>query len=168
MRARRTVHPLLLDPAYWRRRLHELDGAPTSVSVIPRPDLSGGGKTVVEFRMKAHDGESLWGLLARPGWQEGVRPARLRVVGPSQRPDIDGPTVASGVAEFVLQERAGRRLLDRVLDLVQLAQVAVTTEGIDRGRVTLSCPANEREPDEFLIAEHLLGDFYHRRQTRLA
>jgi len=72
------------------------------------------------------------------------------------------------VAEFVLQERAGRRLLDRVLDLVQLAQVAVTTEGIDRGRVTLSCPANEREPDEFLIAEHLLGDFYHRRQTRLA
>ena len=47
MQIRRSVHPLLLEPTYWRHRLQELENERPSLLVTPRPDLSGGGREVV-------------------------------------------------------------------------------------------------------------------------
>jgi len=160
MRARRAVHPLLLEPTYWRNRLQELQVGRPSLLITPRPDLSRGGKDVVEFRIRAHDGARLWGLLARPEWADGNRPARIRSVGPHQRPEIDRTTVEDGMADLVFQEPAGRRLEDRVLDVVRICQMAFATEGVDRFQVSFSCPRGDQAPDEFLIAEQLFaGNF---------
>lgn len=111
----------------------------------------------MEFRIRAHDGQQLWGLFARPGWHEGPHPARIRSVGPAERPEIDAHGLQEGHAEFVFQEPAGRRLEDRVLDVVRICQMAFATEGIDRLRVSFSRPEDDREPDEFLIAQHLFA-----------
>ena len=54
-------------------------------------------------------------------------PARIRSVGPEQRPEIDPSAIENGAAEFVFQEPAGRRLEDRVLDVVRICQVAFKT-----------------------------------------
>ncbi len=125
--------------------------------LTPRPDLSGGGREVIEFRIKAHDGQRLWGLLARPTWSEGPWPAHIRSVGPAERPEVDPAVAEDGFADLIFQEPAGRRLEDRVLDVVRICRLAWETDGIDRLQVSFSCPEKGREPDEFLIAEQLLG-----------
>lgn len=157
MRAHRAVHPLLMEPTYWRNRLQELDGVLRTLSLVPRPDLSGHGRQVVEFRLRAHDGQRLWGLLARPEWHGGSRPAHIRVVGPSERPDVDGRALEEGISDIVLQESAGRRLEDRVLDVVRVCQMACSTEGIDPDRVRFAALDGRSAPDECLIAEQLLA-----------
>jgi len=127
--------------------------------LMPRADLTGGGKDVVEFRLRAHDGQRIWGLLARPIWHQGKRPARVRSVGPTDRPTLDCVALEAGYAELVFQEPAGRRLEDRVLDVLRVCQLAFATEGIDRDSVVLAS-ADPREPDEFLIARELFdGSF---------
>lgn len=125
--------------------------------VTQRQDLSRPGCDVIEYRLRAHDGAQLWGLFARPAWQTGRLPARIRSVGPAERPEIDPKTLADGFAEFVFQEPAGRKLADRVLDVVRICQMAFRTEGIDRLQVSFSCPTEAREPDEFVIAQHLFA-----------
>lgn len=156
MQVRKAVHPLLMEPVYWRNRLTEMGTMRQSVMIVPRPDLSRAGLEVVEFRLKAHDGVRLWGLLSRPGWRGGVRPARIRMVGPAERPMVDTRALDQGYADFIFQEPAGRRLEDRVLDVIRVAQMAFGTDGVDRGQVSFSCPTGRREPDEFLIAQQLL------------
>ena len=155
MRARHSVHPLLLEPTYWRNRLQGLDLEHTCPLITPRPDLSQAGTDVVEFRLKAHDGERLQGLFARPAWQRGPWPARIRVVATEGEPQFDVEVIRRGCAEFLLREPRGRRLEDRVLDVVRVCHLAYRTEGVDRLQVTFSCPGAERAPDEFLIAEQL-------------
>tara|TARA_R110002126_G_scaffold6119_14_gene32305 strand:- start:5768 stop:6427 length:660 start_codon:yes stop_codon:yes gene_type:complete len=213
MRAiRRSVHPLLLEPTYWRQRLQALEMELAGPLITPRPDLSGNGRDVVEFRVRAHDGERLWGLLSRPEFTTGPLAATIRSVGPadpvapsfagskpfgpgqdqpnrrrSEDPhlladtndaDTDGPTASTDqdptltstdeasetrpersatpgqeVAEFIFQEPAGRRLEDRVLDVMRICKIACATSGVDELRVELSQDAGA--PDEFLIVEHL-------------
>jgi hypothetical protein len=157
MRHPHSVHPLLLEPTYWRNRLQELDAAQPTVLITPRPDLSGGGRDVVEFRVTAHDGVHLRGLLSRPTWRPGPWPAHIRSVGPAERPEADPACAQEGVADFVFQEPAGRRLEDRVLDVVHVHRVAFQTEGIDPRQVTFACPTEDHRPDEFTIAEHLFA-----------
>lgn len=157
MRARRSVHPLLLEPTYWRDRLQELTLEQRGLMITPRPDLSGRGQDVVEFRVRTHDGQRLRGLFARPTFQNGPWPAHIRSVGHTQEPEIDADLLRSGTAEFVFRESSGRRLEDRVLDVVRVCQLAFQTEGIDRLQVSFSCPRDSREPDEFLIAEQLFA-----------
>jgi hypothetical protein len=170
MRDRHAVHPLLLEPTYWRSRLQGLDLERPCSLITPRPDLSRPGTEVAEFRLKAHDGERLWGFFARPAWQRGPWPARIRVLAPAGGGfgkatgdvgpgglAIDVDAVRRGYAEFVLEERVGRRLEDRVLDVVRVCHLAQRTEGADRLQVSFSCPGERRAPDEFLIAEQLFA-----------
>ncbi|MEM8712902.1 MAG: hypothetical protein AAGG01_18275, partial [Planctomycetota bacterium] len=132
MRARKSVHPLLLEPVYWRNRLAELPDGPSGVIWTPRPDLSGAGMEVTEFRIETHDGERLWGLFARPTWQAEPWPAAVRSVGPAVRPTTCARTCQTGTAEFVFQEPAGRRLADRVMDVMQVCKLALGTRGIEQ------------------------------------
>ena len=158
MRVRRAVHPLLLDPCYWRDRLRTLSSHTLGVVWTPRPDLSGRGKETMEFRVRGHDGEQLWGLFSRPAWHKGPLRAIVRPVGPAARPTIDSGLVQMGTAEFVLQEPPGRRLADRVVDLMHVCRLAMETAGIEG--VEVQAPVGEtRSPacsDDLLIAEQLL------------
>jgi hypothetical protein len=152
---RGNLHPLLLESGYWRNRLRELRIARVSLVLIPRPELSSGGIQVDEFRVRAHDGIRLWGLRARSRF--GASSARVRVVGPSELPRIDSAAVLRGEAEFVFQEPAGRRLEDRVLDVLRVCQLAGDVGGTP-AQVELVPPADRPAPDEFLIASQLLAD----------
>jgi len=155
MGTRRSVHPLLLEPTYWRSRLGELGEQRPSLLLTPRPELCGGGRDVVEFRIRTHDGEALWGLLARPTLRAGPWPARIRSVGPAALLTVNHRWVEDGGAEFVFQQAAGRKLEDRVLDVVHVSRMAFHTEGIDRFRVTYPPPCRGLDLDEFRIAEQL-------------
>ena len=123
--------------------------------MLPRPDLSGGGRDVVEFRIRAHDGERLWGLLARPTWHSGDRPARVHSVGPAHAPALDWQLTEDGYAELVFQEPAGRRLEDRVLDVLRIWKFATASQGIEGSHVALGAPQGP-DTDELLIARGLL------------
>ncbi len=165
MGARRPIHPLLLEPSYWHRRLDAIGKDSPALLLTPRPDLCAGGREVLEFRIRAHDGERLWGLQARPTLRAGPWPARIRSVGPAELVDIDRRWIEEGGAEFVFQEPAGRRLEDRVLDVITIARAAGRAPGIDRERIRLTgeTPQSEQEgrtSDELRIAEQLLRSFY--------
>lgn len=157
MRVKKSVHPLLLEPTYWRNRLQGLDLRRSYPLITPRPDLSAPGTEVVEFRLKSYDGRTISGLFARPTWQRGPWPACIRSVCGDEEPTVDKTAVREGTAEFVFRELPGRRLEDRVLDVVQVCHLAYRSDGIDDERVSFACPGTERAPDEFLIAEQLFA-----------
>lgn len=156
--SRRALHPLLLERGYWRNRLQELRLTRPSVLLIPRPELSTPAIEVDEFRIRAHDGIRLFGLRAQSRLGFARKTARIRMVGPCELPEIDRQAVAEGGTEFVFQEPAGRRLEDRVLDVLRVCQLASSDDSIDARRVRLYVPDPEQEPDEFLIASQLLAD----------
>jgi hypothetical protein len=128
------------------------------VLLIPRPELSTAAVEVDEFRIRAHDGIRLFGLRAQSRLKLGQKGARIRMVGPCERPEVDCKVVVDGGTEFVFQEPAGRRLEDRVLDVLRVCQLASSDENIDARHVRLFVPEPEDEPDEFLIASQLLAD----------
>lgn len=147
--------PLLLQRSWWEDRLRALPAEPEVPFVTPRPDLSTPERTVVEFHLRAHDGARLWGLHARPTSPRGPVPTRIRSCGPADLPEIDASTLCEDQAEFVLQEPAGRRLSDRVLDVVNLFQVAKSTPGLDGTHISLVHDPGCQLPDEFLIVRQL-------------
>jgi hypothetical protein len=158
MSERRSVHPLLLEPTYWRERLRGLEGDDAGLFFTPRPELAAAGIEVVAFRVRAHDGEVLRGLLARPTWQAGDRPAIVRSVPAGQTAEVDVDAVRSGSVELVFEEPFGRALPDRVLDVVRVSQVALRTPGIDRLQIHFGCleAGDTSRADEYLIADQLL------------
>lgn len=151
------LHPLLLERGYWRNRLQELKLARQSVLLIPRPELSTPFVEVDEFRIRAHDGVRLFGLRAQPRIHSQTAGARVRIVGPSDLPVIDCSAIEDGESEFVFQEPAGRKLEDRVLDVLRICQMASDDNPVALRRVRLLARAGS-EPDEFLIASQLLAD----------
>jgi hypothetical protein len=155
----RSLHPLLLQRSYWRNRLQELKLRKTSVLILPRPDLSGPFLEAEEFRARSHDGIRLWGLKGRPRLREDIVSIRVRTIGPCDLPDIDPAAVEEGFVEYVLQEPAGRRLEDRVLDVLRVAQIASDQEGLPLAQVVFFAPERERSaPDELRIAARILAE----------
>jgi hypothetical protein len=175
----RRLHPLLLDQSYWHNRLEAMRLETPSQLFLPRPDLTTPFEQVLEFRIRAHDGVRIFGLLARSAMNFGSsstpvapgagsrglgglsgdgQPAKIRLIGPCELPEIDRRLREDGWAQFVLQSPAGRRLEDRVLDLVLVCQLARSTEGIDPERIELDRPSLEPTSDAILIASRLLSD----------
>lgn len=112
---------------------------------------------VEEFRVKAHDGLRLTGLQGRRSLEVGGFRIRLRLVSADGLPEIDRKAVAGGVVEYALQFPTGRRLEDRVLDVVRICQLAAAKDGVEPREVQLYFAPGEQEPDEFLIAAELLA-----------
>ncbi len=149
----RSLHPLLLEPSYWRSRAQALEAHQGGVIWTPRPDLEAPGVRVLEFRLRNLDGGHLRGLFARSTWRTGPSGAILRTVRPASRLEVRKEEVRDGVAEFVLQESAGRPLADRVLDVVLLSQVAMETDGITD--VEVDHGSNRGDSDAAAIAQQL-------------
>jgi len=149
------LHPLLLDPEYWRHRLEEQRAVRPFLLITPRDDLSTAGCEVQEIRFQSHDGVRLWGLMGCCPLFRNQQPAALRFVGPCERPVIDQAQVQAGRTEFVVQTPAGRRLEDRVLDAVRLCQIAAGFESVDPTQVSFERTPDEGVPDHVRIAEEL-------------
>ncbi|MEO6710730.1 MAG: hypothetical protein ABIP42_14205 [Planctomycetota bacterium] len=64
--------------------------------------------------------------------------------------------VTEGCLDFVWQIPAGRRLEDRVLDVLRVWQVAVHYSGLSAEDVRLVAAIPGQETDEFMIASRLL------------
>ena len=148
--------PFLLEPCYWRNRLARLDSMGRGLLILPRSDLSSPLVEVVEWRLRAHDGIRIWGLRGQSPFHVSPQGAVVREVQASDLPAISLDVVAEGRLEFVFQVPAGRKLEDRVLDVLSILQVAVRTCGVEPAQIQLlSGPTSE--PDEFMIASRLLN-----------
>jgi hypothetical protein len=154
--SRRSLHPLLLERGYWRNRLHQLNLAQPSVLLIPRPELSTDSVEVDEFRLRTHDGIRLYGLRAQSRLPIAHQQVMVRLIGPCESPDLDREVLSDGTTEFVFQEPAGRRLEDRVMDLLRVCQIAAAQEGRSTRDVRLV--SSHEIPDEFLIVTQLLAE----------
>jgi len=154
--SRRTLHPLLLERVYWRNRLQQLNLAQPSVLLIPRPELSTNSVEVDEFRLRTHDGIRLYGLRAQSRLPVPEQQVMVRLVGPCDSPDLDRDAMSNGATEFVFQEPAGRRLEDRVMDVLRVCQIAAAQEGRSTRDVRLVFTHDI--PDEFLIVSQLLAE----------
>jgi hypothetical protein len=151
---KRAPSPLLLDPGYWRSKLEQLQRVPPCQALFPRPDLSSAAVEVIEWRLKAHDGVKLWGLRARSTFHPQPKGARIREVSAAELPQVDAQIVAEGKVEYVLQTPAGRRLEDRVLDLVRVYQCALAA-GTPPPEIHVAHDGDDACPDEVLIASSL-------------
>jgi hypothetical protein len=152
---------LLLLQDYWRNRLQTLKLARPSALYTPRQDLSTRSVRVEEFRVRAFDGLRLLGLCGRRSMAIGKSQIRLRILppdsGPEQPTEVDLSAVRSGVTEYVLRYPDGRKLEDRVLDVLRVCELAAGKEGIRPHEVVLFTPEGQPEPDEFLIAAQLIS-----------
>jgi len=123
--------------------------------ITPRPDLCSPGCGVQEIRFQAHDGLRLWGLMGRCPLYRSEQPAVLRLVGPCDRPTIDGTVVQEGRTQFVVQSPPGRRLGDRVLDAVRLCEIAASFANVDPTQVGFGRGECPKLPDDVRIADEL-------------
>ena len=156
---RKPLHPLLLDPDYWHNRVEELNLRQRSVLTIPRPDLSSPAIDVAEIRIRTHDGIRLWGMTGRCTLGTQDLPARVRMVCHDQTLEVDREAICDGFFDIVIQEPEGRRLEDRVLDVMRACQTASDLDKVDSARITIqmgqlgSCSS---PADELMIASQLL------------
>lgn len=148
---RRPASRYLLDPTFWKGRLERLGQVQRGLILTPRPDLSSPFCEVFEWRLRAHDGTRLWGLRASSPFHSPPRGATIREVPHGQLPSTDCAFVAEGMVDIVFQVPAGRRLEDRVLDLVRVYQMALES-GVQPTSISMVPPDPEHVPDEFLIA----------------
>ncbi|MAE28529.1 MAG: hypothetical protein QF599_10680 [Planctomycetota bacterium] len=123
--------------------------------LIPRPDLSETGVDVLEFRIKGHDEVPLYGLAGRSTFHRTGYAARVRLSGPAAELCVDQELIATGTADVVLQSPAGRRLEDRVLDLLRIREVARDMDGVADIQIRQS--ASPVPEDDLLIARQLIS-----------
>ena len=144
-----------MEPGYWRSRLEVQRATRPFLLITPRPDLSTAGCEIQEIRFQAHDGVRLWGLMGRCPLFRSDQPATLRLVGACQLPTVNVDSVQQGCTEFVVQVPAGRRLEDRVLDALRLAEIAANFKQVDASQVGFDYEQQTEAPDEVLIADKL-------------
>lgn len=134
-----------------------MQSAHRGLLILPRPDLSSPLVDVVEWRLRAHDGQRLWGLRAGSPFSPEAKGAWIRQVNTCDLPEICMDAIEDGCLDFVWQVPAARRLEDRVLDVLRVWQVAVHYSGLPPEQVNLVAPVVGQEPDEFMIASRLLA-----------
>ncbi len=149
------MHPLLLEPDYWRVRLQAQQATRPFLLITPRPDLSSAGCEIQEIRFRASDGHRLWGMMGRCPILNGLQPASISLRKSSQPLKIDKELVQAGTIQFLVQLHAGRRLEDRVMDALRVAEVAAAMQYVDRSQVQFALAGSAYAPDEIRIAEGL-------------
>ena len=129
--------------------------------ICPRPDLSTALVDVVEWRIRAHDGFRLWGLHGQSKFHERPRGARVRFIDSSDLPEIDIEPIAEGKLDLVFQAPPGRKLEDRVLDVLRIWQVVAAQSGLGSDAMELIPQTHTTSgcrDDEFMIAAELIAN----------
>ena len=146
----------LMEPGFWRARVAAMQEVHRGLIVCPRPDLTTPLVETVEWRLKAHDGTRLRGLKGQSRFHERPKGARLRFVPSCELPGLDLDTVAEGRLDVVFQMQIGRRLEDRVLDVLRVWQVTASHADLRRAEMELIAPPDHEDADAFMIAEQLI------------
>ncbi len=152
---RRSPTPFLLEAGYWQDRVTEMETVSRSFLLMPRADLSSPLVDVVEWRLRGHDGARLSGLRGQSPFHPCPGGAWVRAVDQVEDFEISLDAISEGCVDFVFRVPQGRRLEDRVLDVLRVWQAA-THGGVDPGTVRLLPPPGSGVPDDFMIAEKLL------------
>lgn len=155
--ARKSLHPLLMEPTYWRNRVEEMNLRQRSLFVLPRPDLSSPAVDVAEIRLRAHDGLRLVGITGRCTLGSKAMPVRIRMICADQPLEVDREAVCDGFCDIAIHVPNNRRLEDRVLDVMRACQTAAEMDGVDPGRISFVFRSDDSEPDELRIASQLLS-----------
>lgn len=153
---RRAPTRFLLDPSYWKGRLAGMDAVNRGLLMFARPDLSSPMVDVIEWRLKAHDGKTLWGIKGHSAFHQEPKGVWIREFGTTEPPSVCLEAIYEGCIDFAMQLPAGRRLEDRVLDTLRVWQAAAAICHADPRTIRLVPLSESRESDEFLIAKELL------------
>jgi hypothetical protein len=143
-----------MDPEFWRPRIERLAREPRQLAIFPRQDLSRPGIEVKELRMRAHDGARLTALLSRSAFAGEGLVVSLRACPDLNGVELDFPAVEAGGTDLVFEYPRGRRLEDRVLDVVRVTGAVCSVEGIDCENVAF-LPSGSCVQDEFAIVQFL-------------
>lgn len=150
------LHPLLLDPAYWKERVARAAKVPLGLLVLPRPELESPGIEVFEFLLHTHDGGRLSALLARPEGAGVDQSCGLRVR-PQHAPRRVLPKdFAAGYADLYYRAPRDRKLEERVLDTLRLLRAIRQFPWVAQEKLELPRPRGSGCQDEFLIAQSLI------------
>ena len=149
------LHRLLLDPSFWRLRLEAMGRVPRKLLLFPRPDLGHPGVEVLELHLRGHDGFRLRALLGRSVYRPDGTPTRLRLAESGRDESLDWGRIEGGEADLVFNADLGRRLEDRVLDVLRLVTCAATLEGMEEHKIELLPEDRGSAADELLIAQAL-------------
>lgn len=143
---------LLIDPTFWGPRLRRLSEEPRHLVQIPRDDLARPGFLVLELRLRGYDGAPLQGLLSRWAFQADASQVQLRTTADLQSAAVDWRAVEEGATDLVFAFPPRRKLEDRVLDVLRVAEAASSLTSVDPRGVSLYRDC--RPPgDEFVIAD---------------
>lgn len=152
------LHPAFVDPGYWNERLDALDAVPRQLLVFPRTELALPGGEASELWLRAHDRVRLRALFGRSGVAVPRGELALATVVDLHGQRLDWDQIADGRPQVILERQAGRRLEDRVLDLLRVLRAARDLAGLQELRIGLRVPQAERSRDEVLIVERLLAE----------
>ncbi|QDU65049.1 hypothetical protein Pla86_01120 [Planctomycetes bacterium Pla86] len=150
---------MLFEPRYWRDRLEDMSQVPRQLLVLPRQELALPGGEASELWLRAHDRVRLRALFARSVVLFPRPVVRLSLTSSSlQAPRLDWDSIADGQVQLVVENVPGRRLEDRVLDLLRTIQAAREQAQLDDGRLTLRTGERDAARDEVMIVDRLLSD----------
>lgn len=124
--------------------------------LFPRPDLCSPLVEVVEWSLRAHDATRLWGIQSRSTFHPEPKGVWVRQFGTTEAPAPWLEAIYEGCVDFAWQLPPGRKLEDRVLDLLRVVQSAGESSEVDPRCVRLLPPLDGSEPDELVIVEQLL------------
>ena len=82
-------------------------------------------------------------------------PTRLRLAESGRDESLDWGRIEGGEADLVFNADLGRRLEDRVLDVLRLVTCAATLEGMEEHKIELLPEDRGSAADELLIAQAL-------------
>jgi len=156
MSGRHSPTPFLLEAQYWLDRVSRMETVSRSYLLVPRPDLSSPLVDVVDWRLRAHDGAKIVGLRGQSPFHPSPRGAQVRQALPDEGLTLCLEAIAEGQADFVYRREPGRRLEDRVLDALRVWQAARNLD-VQPADIHFVHPGRQGLPDEFMIAQELLG-----------
>ena len=168
-----SLHRLLLEPTYWQGRLAEISEIPRQLLVFPRHDLSWPGGEVAELWLRGAQGGRVRALFARPRFAV-QRPSLRLVLAGSGSAESEGlapadgsgwsggvfhwDRIRDGESWLIWRPDPGRRLEDRVLDLVRTVQAARQLLGDLEAPVEFEEEEGGPGADELRIAQQLLRE----------
>ena len=152
------LHPAFTDSGFWGERLATLAETSRQLLVFPRAELALPGGEASEIWLRAHDRTRLRALFARSAVAVPRSELLVSLVDDLHGRRLDWDQIADGRPQCVLERQAGRRLEDRVLDLIRVIRAARDLAGMDDPRIGLRTPEADRARDEVLIVERLLAE----------
>ena len=136
----------------------EPDERRSQLLILPRQELALPGGEASEIWLRAHDRVRLRALFARSVVLFPRPELHLELVSDLDRPRLDWDAIADGQPQLAVERIAGRRLEDRVLDLLRVIQAARELAELTEGPLSLQTgPADDRR-DEIMIVNRLLAD----------